>query len=141
MLARSNQFEGKTLIPLVADYVADHPVLFRRFRSTKDDAVNALCQFDFLQCLVTVDDTKELRQCYPNFGAYHTERTEPVVALLVNDGPVRQVAPDMGDQELADFIRSIDKLAGELFFDFAGWDVNWWTNQAISDFLKRYPQR
>jgi hypothetical protein len=140
-LARSNQFERNSLIPLVTEYVSDHPVLFRRFRANKDDVVNALCQFDFLQCLVAFAETNSLHEFYPNFGAYHNERTEPVIARLIKDGSVRNaIVPGVDNARLAAVIRSIDRLTGQEFFSFGGWDSGWWTSDVIRQFFDRNPE-
>lgn len=138
-LCRSNQFPRKTLLPLVADYVSDRDVVFRRFRGSKDDVVNALCQFDFLQCVVAVIASNDVHACYPNFGAYHNERTEPVIARLIADEGIRRsVVGNVSDERLASAIREIDRIAGELFFSFAGWDSGWWQIPAIREFLARF---
>jgi hypothetical protein len=136
-LARSEQFQPNSLIPLVTEYVADHPVFFRRFRSHKDDVVNALCRFDFLQCAVSVAETNDLWDCFPNFGAYYNERTEPVVQSLVTGGKARDAVPTVDDAKLAEVIRELDKLAGQQFVMYAGWDSNSWNSQQIKEFLTR----
>jgi hypothetical protein len=53
-LARLQRFEKKSLIGPISEYVAERPVFYRRFRSNKDTVVNCLCQFDFLQCVISV---------------------------------------------------------------------------------------
>jgi len=134
-LARSAQFENKTLIPIVADFAAGHSVFFQRFRKMQDSLVDALCQFDFLQCLIVTTETNNIFECYPNFGAYFNERTEPIVVSIVEDGPARQVVAGVEDARLGQVIRELDRLAGEQFFSFAGWDSNAWRSAAIRRFL------
>jgi hypothetical protein len=46
-------------------------------------------------------------RCYPNFGAYWNDRTEPIIADLVN-GPARQAVPAMADDVLAAIINALD---------------------------------
>lgn len=134
-LARSNLFNPPTLIPLVATYIEEHKLFAKLFRYSSDEVVNALCRFDFLQCVVAVAHTGALTECFPNFGAYFNERTEPVVLSLVTGGAARQALPSTSDVGLARIISELDRLAGERFFAYAGWNRNSWTRREISEFL------
>ena len=111
-------------------------MLSRRFRNNKDDLVSALRQFDFLQCVVSTIQTGDIHNCYPNFGAYFNERTEPVVVSLAKRGPARLIAPNVDDVTLPTVIRDLDRLAGGLFFSFAGWDRNDWQSETVRSYLR-----
>lgn len=137
-LARSSQFEKRSLIPIVADLIRDRPALYRRFRGLSDDLANALCQFDFLQCVIATMEAHDLHACYPNFGAYFKERTEPVVKLLLSKGPARVTVPGVGDVAIAKTIRDLDGLAAQVFFDgvwYPGWEF-----PDVQAFLARNPE-
>ena len=139
LLSRANEFAPKSLIPLVADYVVNQTVLFRRFRANQNDVVSALCQFDFLQCVVAVGSTKRLQDCYPNFGAYANDRVAPLVESLVGGGPARMTVRDVDDDSLATIIKDLDGLANNLFFSFAGWLSDSWGSSKVEAFLASHP--
>jgi hypothetical protein len=137
-LARLKLFKKKSLIGPMSEYVSERPVFFRRFRSNKDEVVNQLCRFDFLQCVVSVAETEDLHACYPNFGGFYKERTEPIVVDLVTHGKSREVIPNVTDETLAEVILELDRLTAEQFFSYAGWDAGHWSDPRIPDFLRKY---
>lgn len=137
-LARTGQLKSKSIIPLVADFISGHPVFRSRFRNTSDDVVNALCQFDFMQCMIAGGQPRDLHWCYPNFGIYYNERTEPVVLSLVEGGKACDALPGVDDSTLARMILELDQLAGELYFAFNGWNRNGWQRRTIREFLARH---
>lgn len=144
-LARLNLFRkdagGTTTKPLlgpISEYIAERPVFYRRFRNNKDDVVSFLCRFDFLQCVVSVTHTGELSACYPNFGGFYKERTEPIVVDLVTGGKSREALQDVDDKTLATTILQLDRLAAREFFSYAGWDAGSWSDNRVTEFLGRY---
>lgn len=140
-LARSNQLTGKSLIPVVGEFVTTHPAFFSRFRSNADAVINALCQFDFMQCVIALVKYQELGACYPNFGIYHNERTEPVVRSLVTKGKAREALPDVEDALLAEVINTLDQVASQEFFAFNGWSRNSWRRREVSQFVAKSGDR
>ncbi len=134
-LARGGRFQGQSLIPPAAEYIADHAVLVRRFGNNKDDVTNALCQFDFMQCVVSVHVQGNIKECYPNFGAFFNRRTERVVESLVTGGVAKEAVPQIDDVRLASIIRELDTLADREFFNFSGWSKNEWTSAKVRAFL------
>jgi hypothetical protein len=134
-LARLQRFEKRSLIGPISEYVAERPVFYRRFRSNKDTVVNCLCQFDFLQCVISVAEAENIMACYPNFGAFYKERTEPIVVDLVTGGKSRDALPNVGDKTLATIILELDRVADREFFSFAAWDAGDWRDQRVTDFL------
>jgi hypothetical protein len=136
-LARLNRFEKKSLIPPIVEYIAERPVLFKRFGDKKERVLEMLCQFDFLQCVISVVKTDDLHACYPNFATYFTDRTEPIVVQLVTGGPARKTIGDVTDEKLYEIINELDKLASSQAFDFAGWDLHDFRDRRVLSFLEK----
>jgi len=137
-LARLKRFEKKSLLGPISEYVAERPVFFRRFRNNKDAVVAGLCQFDFLQCVTSVAEAGDLMACYPNFGGFYKERTEPIVTDLVTGGKSREALPNVDDRGLAKIIVDLDRLADREFFSYAAWDAGHWSDNRVTEFLARY---
>jgi hypothetical protein len=95
-----------------------------------------LCQFDFLQCVISVSKTNDLHACYPNFATFFTDRTEPIVIQLVTGGPARGTVADVPDERLYEIINELDELASTQAFDFAGWDLHDFQDARVHAFLK-----
>jgi len=137
-LARLKRFEKKSLLGPISEYVAERPVFFRRFRNNKDAVVASLCQFDFLQCVISVAEAHDLMACYPNFGGFYKERTEPIVTDLVTGGKSREALPNVDDRSLAKIIAELDQLADREFFSYAAWDAGHWSDSRVTEFLARF---
>lgn len=136
-LARGELFQPRSLVPPACDYIAEHPVFFRRFRDNKDNVVDMLCQFDFLQALIIFAETGDYTRSFPSFGAYFKERTEPIIRSVIDGGPPRSVLPKMDDATLAELIATLDYQTARSFFDMAGWDRGW-SDPRIEEFLKKH---
>ena len=137
-LARSARFKNKSLIGPISELAAERSVFFRRFRKNRDELVNYLCRFDFLQCVVSVAETGNLSACYPNFGGFQKERTEPIIVDLVTGGQSRHVLAGVGDEDLASIIKELDQLAGREFFAYAAWEARYWTDARVAEFLSKH---
>jgi hypothetical protein len=137
-LARLRRFEKKSLIGPISEYVAERPVFYRRFRGNKDEVVAHLCQFDFLQCVISVAEAGDLTACYPNFGGFYKERTEPIIIDLVTGGKSREALPGINDEVLAEIIAELDRLADREFFSYAAWDGGHWSDRRVTEFLARH---
>lgn len=140
-LARVHRFEKKSLLVPIPDFVAERPVLFTPFRKSKDEVLNCLCQFDFLQCVVSIAETGDIEACYPNFGIYYKERTEPIIVDLVTGGKSRQVAPQLDDPRLASMVAELDGITGHQFFEIGSWSDGQWDDKRVPEFLARYAPR
>ena len=136
-LARLRRFDKRSLIGPISEYVSERPVFYRRFRNNKDTVVNTLCQFDFLQCVISVAETESIMACYPNFGGFYKDRTEPIVVDLVTGGKAREALPNVDDKTLGRIILDLDRLAAREFFSFAGWDAGDWSDKRVTNFLVR----
>ena len=139
-LARGELFQPRSLVPPACDYIAEHVVLFHRFRDNKDETVNALCQFDFLQGLIVTHETNDVSRNFPSFGSYFKERTEPIIRSLIEGGTARSVLPDMNDSRLAELIAVLDQNAAHVFFDTSGWESGW-SDPRIGGFLKQHGRK
>ncbi len=136
-LARLDQFKKRSLLGPISEYISERSVMYQRFRGNKDEVINQLCRFDFLQCVVAVAEAGDIGDCYPNFGAYYKERTEPIITELVSRPETRDALVTVSDKDLAEIIVSLDNLTGREFFTFASWDAGGWTSREVRDFLKK----
>jgi hypothetical protein len=114
-------FKGKSLIGPVAEHLRGAPELGELFEQNQDVVVNALCQFDFLNCVIVVAETKDVDSCYPNFGGYYEHRTLPIVHDLIRGGASRAALPGVSDELLAEVLDAIDKETRHAFFGISGW--------------------
>lgn len=96
----------------------------RQDRPAEDEEVlNSLCQFDFLTALIEIDRHADVSAAsYPNFARFYTRRTEPIIVQLTEGGELRETVFPRGDQDLADVLRALDQLAGQVSRGYAGWD-------------------
>ncbi|KKK77451.1 hypothetical protein LCGC14_2853500, partial [marine sediment metagenome] len=86
-------------------------------------------------------ETEDLSACYPNFGGFYNERTEPIIVDLIMRGESRQVLPNVADETLAGTISELDALANKQFFDYAGWRAGDWTDPRLPAFLAKHGGR
>ncbi len=140
-LARLKRFEKKSVVGPISEYIAERPVFYRRFRNNKDEVVAYLCRFDFLQCVISVAETGDLTACYPNFGGFYKERTEPIIVDLVTGGKSREALPNIDDETLAKIIVDLDRLADREFFSYAAWDAGHWSDKRVTEFLARHTRQ
>jgi hypothetical protein len=128
-------FRGKSLIGPVAEYIRSSPELGEMFEQNQDVVVNALCQSDFLNCVIVVAETKDVDSCYPNFGGYYEHRTLPIVHDLIRGGAPRNALPNVPDDLLAEVLDAIDKETRHAFFDISGWHGY---DQQVTEFIKAH---
>ncbi|MFA6165177.1 MAG: hypothetical protein WC700_01040 [Gemmatimonadaceae bacterium] len=135
------ELEGfhKSAIPQSAEYVRERPELFALYKRDIDTVVNAICQFDFLQCVVGTAISKDIDLCYPNFGTYFNGRTTPAISDLLRDAQLRQIAGVTADTLLAEILRALDEYAAHAFFGINGWHRGYWQDTAILELLKTNP--
>lgn len=142
MLARTQRLERKGLVSLTALEFDREPWFLHPFDGDREQALNALCQFDFLQCVHVAHRSIERIRAYPSFAQYYNWRTEPIISLLVSDAAIRHDAlPAMDANRLADIIVALDAIAGREAFLVAGWDSNSWDDQRIRRFLDHHATR
>ena len=115
--------------------VRQRPQFFSFFEENLDLVVDSMCQFDFLACVVTAHATGSVLRCYPNFGAYFSHRTLPIVHDLIKGGPSRAAVPELSDVELAKVLTDLSSLASQSFFDIAGWEGY---ERDVREFIEAY---
>jgi hypothetical protein len=139
MLVREGRTKEEGFIQMAAAYVKNSLILNDLFLSNEDNYLNALCQFDFVQCVHAVLENKCRGDGYPSFGRFYNYRTEPIVAKIIEDRDVRAVLiPKTDDDTLAQVIMELDELAGKEFFTYAGWDTGMWHDKNIKSFLNQH---
>jgi hypothetical protein len=102
---------GKSLIVMaVAD--ADRIAILRDDVRGADDALlTSVCQFDFFACVVALGNPPRGAAFYPNFAGFHSHRTDPAAALLIDDQDARATLFPHSDQRLANALRDVGRTA------------------------------
>lgn len=138
----SNRTKGRGLVSETLDEVGRESGYMDLFAGDQESAADALCRYDFLQCLWGVLRRPDDCNVYPNFAFYYRHRVEPFVRDLIADSKVRHaVAIDAGDHELAEAIDALDRLGGSEAVPSDNWSAAGWRNQVIVSFLNRNWQR
>jgi len=134
MFAREKRYKGtRGLCKIFSDHALSNNYIFERFRSKEDKVVDLMCQFDFLQCLISIKKNKDLSDCYPSFGSFYSSRIRPIVLQLIDNKKIRQEIVDLSDRELAEYIFRLDELCGKEFF--VQWDSL--VDGEILDFIEK----
>jgi hypothetical protein len=108
---RAARTKERGLVSEALDEMARDPGYLDLFASDQESATDALCRYDFLQCLWAALRQPDDINLFPNFAFYHRHRIEPFVRDVIADAEVRRaVAGDAGDQELARAITVLDRL-------------------------------
>ena len=142
MASRAGQLEKQGWIPPVTSYIEQQQWISQLFMSDKDQIINSVCQFDFLQCVYTsITDTGEIdvKKSYPGFGLYYKSRTEPIIVKIVIPGELRESISNLSDDQVAMLIRELDIKAAKAFMMYSGWDEWEWSDQRIKQFLADHP--
>lgn len=103
-----------------------------------EDLLTALCQFDFLASLITLHATQDQHETYPSFARFFSGRTEPVIRSLIRDDSMRAAILDATDEQLAEYLRSIDRLAASQAYLVHGW--HGYRDDTVREFLANHPQ-
>jgi len=135
-LAKLGQLENQSMCSAVADFLEEDPYVMELFEG-KDDALNYVCQFDFLQCAATLMRTGQYNDCYPSFGLYQKTRTEPLIIRLIQS-PDDTWLDGLTPEALAKTVSALDTYAGKEFVRFAGWTRGIWYDHRITEFMDRF---
>jgi hypothetical protein len=128
-----------SLLQLAADHIERLAALRPDVASGDEAILNSLTQFDLLSILTAVADARGVDSgiFYTNFARMNWSRSEPALEALLKDKEMRQQLVPLGDQDLADAVREISRLAqseGFRFTVFGGWH-----SQSVQDFLSDNP--
>jgi len=138
MASRAHQLEKQGWLPPVLSYVEKQQWISNFFMSDKDQIINSVCQFDFLQCVYTsIKETGEIdvARSYPSFGLYYKYRTEPIIVKLIIPGILRESISNLSDDQLATLIRDLDLNTARIFMMNSAWDAGGWSDKRIEQFL------
>lgn len=133
MLSRHKRLRGKSLCVMTLDFLQEAEyfvTLFGYGDSAIDRATNAVCQFDFLQCMITATSADSLEACYPSFGAYYRTRVEPLVVDLLRGGDSRAALAEATDNDVANLIQDLNAYAWREF-RLTGWDGREWKESTV----------
>lgn len=128
------------LCTVTTEFIKSNPWLFSNFGQDEDAVVKSLCQFDFLQCLLSMHEeirTKGNSEAYPSFGIYPKSNIEPIVENLVRGGESRKAIPGISDDKLAWYIYQLDKDTASAFGPLE-WDAGRWARRDIERFLAEH---
>jgi hypothetical protein len=125
MAARARKLDGaQSVVTLAAYRVQRLPALRPDVGAHDEDIVSSICQFDLLAALAVIATTQSLRSSgwYTNFARFYAGRTEPAVERLLRDVTMRETLFPGSDEELADALREIERLAAQEGRAYAGFD-------------------
>lgn len=140
MRSRDRGLTRQGLCAVTEDYISGRGWFYGVFQEDEGSVISSLCQFDFLQCIHTMNETDDDRAAYPSFGIYHNARTEPILSKILRDERLREaLLPQISDDRLAMIVKFLDEGAGREFVAFNGWDTNDWRDPVVRSLLDRFP--
>ncbi len=135
ILGREHRLAGGSLCRQALTSGPAIPYIWQQFDS-EDKAIGGICQYDFLQNVLALCETRDPSEAYPSFGRFFNHRTEPIVSDLVRGGESRSAMPGVSDVDLAWAIDTLDEYAAREFFRNAAWDRSDWSDERIREFLR-----
>ena len=112
--------EAVSLLNLALQHINQLPALRPDLPAEDDAQLSSLCQFDMLACLAAAAD-EDAGYLYPNFAPFFAERSDPAVLAILDDDDLRQQVFPAPDDELAEALREIGRIARAQAGPFAGW--------------------
>jgi hypothetical protein len=78
-----------------------------------DDLLSSLCRFDYLACVVAIDDAGRASGSafYPSFARFYESRTRPAAEDLIDNLEMRTALFRGSDAQLAGALRAIEEVA------------------------------
>lgn len=100
--------------------------------------LDSLCRFDLLACLIAIDAAKTLEQSvyYPNFARYHSRRSTPAAAELIDNPEMRSALFHGSDEDLAKALRELSGAASGEAYLINGWSG--YRNAKVEQFIKEH---
>jgi cellulose biosynthesis protein BcsQ len=111
--------------------------LHRYIDPKRDDVINQLCEFDFIQCLLSIFEFNDESSCYPSFGQYYSHRLNKLLLDLISKRNAYQIFSGIPDQNLADAIIRLDAYADKVYGFYSGYDRNSFP-PAVMSFLEKH---
>jgi len=139
MSARKRSLTTDSLCRISLDYIENKKYVLDQFENIQE-AINLICQYDFIQCIHAKKENNYIDDCWPSFKVFYNERAEPIILNLIRNGESRKSVPQMDDKELARIIKELDEYLENKFFPYNGWCTNCWKKQEIKDFLQKHLQ-
>jgi Putative DNA-binding domain len=100
---------GASTPPPIGEQPAEH-----------DDAMDSLCQADFLWCVVAASQGRGVHEAFPSFASLFPHRTEPMIERLRTDSELAHaIAPEQTVEELESIVAGILNVARKQ-------DGPWW---------------
>lgn len=130
--------EAVSLLNLALQHINQLPALRPDLPAEDDAQLSSLCQFDMLACLAAAAD-EDAGYLYPNFAPFFAERSDPAVLAILDDDDLRQQVFPAPDDELAEALREIGRIARAQAGPFAGW--HGYEDPRIQRFLIEHPAR
>ncbi len=99
---------------------------------------SGLAQFDFVQCVHSLDFGNSTNAAYPSFAIWDSWRVEQLLSEIINDGAVRgALLPQISDERLAEIVRILERKADDEAFSEATW-AGGFTGTVVQRFLERH---
>lgn len=137
MLYEAGEFKEKHFCYLIFDFVKDNPYIVNQFEK-EDKIINALLQFDFLQCANTLAKGKDISECYYSFGSLYKLRIEPIVKKIIETCIDGSWIPIIQEPRCAEIIDELDIDAHKRFGFSYDWEFGGWQSKRIAEFLKKH---
>ena len=135
MVARRDSSLCSSFLRLVLEFAIINNYVFNSFES-EENLINALCQFDFLQCAYTLASKDSLSECYPSFGAFYKYRIEPIVECIIRNYEEGSWIPPITQSRCIEIINSLDQYAAMEHGFNSGWTHRRWSSRVIVEFLQ-----
>lgn len=134
MFTRKRNIEDKNGVVYYANsYLQELYWMHRFLDPKKDETLTRLCEFDFLQCILAMNELNDTWSCYPSFGQYYSWRLSSVLSEIVQKNKSYSVVNDLSDNQLADTIISVDEYADKVYGFSHGYD-----RREFSDDVKKF---
>jgi hypothetical protein len=132
MLSRTQRLKTRSLCSQAIDF-AKEGKLVPSFDS-EEALIDAVCQFDFLQCFCAFMRRDSRMSCWPSFAAYFKGRIEPLTEKIIQNCDKDLWAPVLPASKCAQILKSLNEYANKEFGFDGPWDVQW-NSPKIREFL------
>ena len=134
MLARTKQLTRKGLCAEAYESSKTDNYVISLFEN-EDLLLTYICQFDFLQCAITLARTKDIGDIYPSFGIYSKHRITPLLEKLIRHRQEGNWMDTLPEKDLAVVIDKLDKIATKEFEFYFNWEYGSWDSRLVTNFI------